>query len=144
MTATVVLQLPVVDVPSGKVTTPTRTVPTGFVHVVVQLTGATTGNPATPFQGIAHPFSDPAMEITFGLEYSWDGGVTFPESVQSTLHGSPTGQWPWKTTTMTPQVLLSLVSNINFGGTATSYRAYASVTGGPITTGLTVIETTTP
>jgi len=101
--------------------------------------------PANPYTGIAHPFNNPATTVTFGIKWSWDGGATFPESTESTIVGDVDGQWPAaKGTTMTPQVELGIPSNVALGGRPTFYQGYATLNGGPITTGLTITEVTTP
>jgi hypothetical protein len=94
------------------------------------------------------------MSITFGSLWSWDGGVTFPESTQGTQNGTPTGIWGYAYTRdanghkvqgppiMTPSVGLGMPYNRALGGSPTHYRAYMTVAGGPITFGITISETT--
>lgn len=130
---------------NGTVTRASRTLPANFQSVTFQL-DPTTGNVSAPFTGFANPFNSTSMEITFGMQWSWDGGVTFPGSTQATITGSPTGTWG--TTKlgqpqMTPSVTLSMPFDSNLGGSPNAYRAFATLVNGPVTTGLTVSETTT-
>jgi hypothetical protein len=145
MTTTTILNLPLsTRFNNGQFTGATRAVPAGFQVLTVTL-NPTTGNPATPFQGIANPFNNPATVAVFGIKWSWDGGSTFPESVQRTESGSPTGQWAGaKGDTMSPWFALSIPFNTNLGGLPNAYQPYASLSGGPINSGLVVTETTTP
>ena len=145
--------VPVGNHNNGTHTTPTRAIPVGFDSATVQI-NCTTGTPATPFTGFAHPFSSAAMSITFGIHWSWDGGATFPESTQKTQTGESTGIWGYERVRapgggftqgapiMTPEVQLGLPDIGTPTGPPTTYRAYMTVAGGPITFGLTVLETT--
>jgi hypothetical protein len=112
-------------------------VPANFVSATVQIN-------CTPFVGLANPFSNPNMAITFGVHWSWDGGTTFPLTTQGTQQGSPSGSWGKDRAgidVMVPNVTVGLPSSAPLGGTPTRYRAYVQVVGGPITFGATVLET---
>jgi len=87
----------------------------------------------TPFTGLAHPFSDPSMEISLTVSFSWDGGTTFPESAQSTVNGSPSGTWG-KTTS--PFFQRGLPFNSTLGGLPNSYSAEMDTVNGPVTYGV--------
>jgi hypothetical protein len=129
---------------NGTTVRPARTIPANFAAVAFQL-NCTTGNPASPFAGFANPFNDPAMAITFGMRWSWDGGATFAMSTEGIQHGNPTGVWATDkhgNPVMTPDVRLGLPSINN--QPPNTYRAYATLSGGPVSTGLTVTETTVP
>jgi hypothetical protein len=143
-TTTTIVTLPVTNRANGPHSTPTRAVPVGFDYATV-LIDCTSGNPASPFTGFAHPFSSAAMSVTFGIAWSWDG-VTFPQSTESTVTGQPTGVWGTDRHTgqpiMVPNVSLGMPSDSALGGAPTHYRAYMTVAGGPISFGLTVQETT--
>lgn len=157
MTVTTIANLPLTTTFSADFTTSVRSVPVGFQSLTIVMS-PTTGNAATPFQGVAHPFNSTSMSITFGIKYLWDGGVTFPDSLERTEVGSPTGQWSGAhgSTSMTPTVNLGLVwdsaaADIPAGdpnqgldpkGFATSYVAYVHVVGGPFNSGILVQETT--
>jgi hypothetical protein len=144
-TTTTIATLPVMNRANGPHSTPTRAVPASFDSATV-LIDCTTGTPATPFTGFAHPFNSPAMSVTFGIAWSWDGGATFPQSTESAVTGQPTGIWGLARHTnapiMTPNVGLGIPFDSTLGGSPTHYRAYMTVAGGPITFGLTVQETT--
>jgi hypothetical protein len=138
----IVETLPVTNVPSGTVVASPRPVPVGFQEATIQI-NCTTGVPATPFAGFAHPFSNAVLSITFGCQWSWDGGATFHGSTQGTQFGSPTGIWATDKAgnpVMTPVISLALPS-LN-GVHPNFYRPYGTVVGGPISFGLTVNETT--
>lgn len=146
MTVTVIDTIAPRNFNNGTVLRPAspRQVPNNFSSVIIQLQ-PTTGNPATPFQGIANPWSNPATTVTFGVKWSWDSGATFPESTESSLAGDTDGQWPSaKGTTMTPQVELGLPFNSNLGGKPNFYQGYATLVNGPIFTGIIISEVTTP
>lgn len=144
-TTNTVATLPVTNRANGTHSTPTRAVPAGFDFATVTIQ-CTSGNPASPFTGFPHPFSSPSMSITFGVQWSWDGGVTFPQSTEGTVTGQPTGVWGLARHTnapiMTPDVGLGIPEDTALGGFPTHYRAYMTVAGGPISFGLTVQETT--
>lgn len=53
----------------------------------------TTGVPATPFQGIAHPFNDPAMHIDWLVEVSYDNQATWLRACGGTEDGAVAGVW---------------------------------------------------
>lgn len=144
-TTTTVATVAVQTFHNGTQTTPTRAIPAGFDSVEVDV-NCTTGNPSAPFTGFQHPFNAASMSITFGVQWSWDGGATFPQSTEGIVTGQPTGVWGTDRHTgqpiMTPDVGLGLPSDPTLGGSPTHYRAYMIVAGGPITFGLTVLETT--
>ena len=137
---------------NGTQATATRAVPAGFDSATVQI-DCTTGDPANPFTGFQHPFNSTSMIITFGVQWSWDGGATFPQSTEGTQTGQPTGIWGYGVARdangnrvqgapiMTPSVGLGIPYDSTVGGYPTAYRAYMTVAGGPITFGLTVLET---
>lgn len=136
--------LPVSNQPNGSRTAGARTVPGNFVSAELDI-DCTTGNPASPFAGFADPFSDPAMQIAFTIQWSWDGGTTFPSTSSATIHGQPTGIWATGADgvpVMTPSFSTSLPRNTALGGTPNTYRASIAVAGGPISFGLTLKETT--
>lgn len=119
---------------------------TGTQVVDPSLNGATlrvdctTGNPATPFVGFSKPFNDPLMQISFQAEFSWDGGLTFPEQRGGFQNGSATGIWGidplTATPVMAPNVTLRIPNNTTLGGRPTHYRGTVDVINGPITFGL--------
>jgi len=141
-TTTTVATVAVQTFHNGTQTTKTRAVPAGFDSVTV-LVNCTTGNPSAPFTGFNDPFDATSMSIVFGINWSWDGGATFPGSTQGEQLGSPTGKWGTNkqgAPVMTPEVTLGMPS---VGGVfPNAYQAYMTVAGGPITFGLTVNETT--
>lgn len=53
----------------------------------------TTGVPATPFQGIAHPFNDPAMRIDWHVDFSYDNQATWLPALGSSEQGNVAGNW---------------------------------------------------
>lgn len=121
---------------------------TGATVVDPSLAGATlridctTGNPATPFTGFnPRPFNSTAMAISFLAEFSWDGGVTFPEQRGGTQNGSPTGIWAHDIHTgapiMAPNVSIEIPDQPVIGR-PTHYRGSIDVINGPITFGLSV------
>lgn len=144
-TTTVVATVPVGNHSNGTLTTAIRAVPVGFDAAIVTV-NCTTGNPAAPFSGFAHPFNSAAKSITFGVLWSWDGGVTFPQSTEKIDTGQPTGIWGTDRHTglpiMAPEVGLGIPADFTLGGFPDHYRAYMTVAGGPITFGITVQETT--
>jgi len=140
----IVAVVPLADFQNGTLVAPSRAVPVGFQEVTVQI-NCTTGVQATPFTGFTHPFNDPAMSITFGIRWSWDGGVTFPGSTQGTQNGSSTGVWATDRAgnpVMTPNISAGLPFSSALGGHPTTYQPYGTVVGGPISFGLTISETT--
>lgn len=143
MASTVLFQSAAANRANGLVHTGPRTVPVGFVSATVTIQ-CTTGTPATPFAGFAHPFSSAAMSIEFGAEWSWDGGVTWPEASTGTQVGSPTGSWGTSRKTglpiMAPEIDLGMPFNSALGGNPGTYRGGFRVAGGPITFGYTVTE----
>lgn len=143
MASVIVDQIAPRNFQNGSVTRGTHSLPANFVSVTFQL-NCTTGNPAAPFTGFANPFSNPATTITFGMRWSWDGGATFAMSTEGIQNGQPTGIWATDkqgNPLMTPDVDLAAPSQN--GVQPNAYQPYASLTGGPVTTGLTVIENTT-
>jgi hypothetical protein len=140
-----VATLPVTNRANGTHSTPTRAVPAGFDYVEVDV-NCTSGNVSSPFTGFAHPFSKTTMAVTFGVQWSWDGGATFPQSTEGMVTGQPTGVWATDRHTglpvMTPSVGLSAPGIGDPSVPPTHYRAYMTVAGGPITFGITVQETT--
>jgi len=137
---------------NGTQSTPTRAVPAGFDSATVQI-NCTTGDPANPFTGFQHPFNSASMSITFGIQWSWDGGVTFPMSTEEAQTGQPTGIWGYERIRLPDggfeQGPPIMTPNVNLGAPGigdpsvppNAYRAYMTVAGGPITFGLTVLET---
>jgi len=143
-TTTTIATVPVSNHGSGTITTAARSVPINFDSAEVDI-NCTTGNQAAPFTGFTHSFSDPSEQITFGIEWSWDGGSTFPASTQGTQSGNINGIWGINrqgNPVMTPVVVLGIPYDSNLGGAPGTYRAYMTVVSGPITFGLTVLETT--
>lgn len=156
MTTTTIFNLPLThQFNTGTLTSSVGAVPAGFQNLVLTMS-PTTGAPATPFQGVAHPFNSPTQSVTFGIKWSWDAGVTFPDSVERTEVGSSTGTWSAAhgTTTMAPTCTLGIVwdsvaAGIPAGdpnqaldplGFPTHYQAYLTVVNGPINSGLLVQE----
>src|SRR5262252_8318132 len=140
----IVATVPVTNFQTGTMVAPARSVPLGVQEATIQ-TNCPTGVPATPFTGFAHPFSNPAMSITFGVKWSWDGGVTFPGSTQGTHNGNPTGVWATDrlgNPIMAADVSLGLPFSAALGGHPNTYQAYGTIVGGPISFGLTISETT--
>jgi hypothetical protein len=143
-TTTVVLQIAQNTFPNGTRSTAARAVPVDFDFVTIQI-NCTTGDPGQPFTGFGAPFSDQSMSLTFGIQWSWDGGATFPGSTQAMVNGSATGTWGTDkqgNPIMSPFVTLGIPFDSNRGGRPTTYRAYGQVGGGPISFGLTGLETT--
>lgn len=129
---------------NGLVHTGPRAVPAGFqsANITIQ---CTTGNPASPFTGFAHPFNSAAMSIEFGVEWSWDGGTTWSGIYSGTQQGSPTGIWGTDkqgNPIMVPNIGLSIPFDATLGGFPNTYRGGFLVSGGPITFGYTVTEYT--
>lgn len=144
MPSTTILNLAPANHPTGTFLGSARALPSNFDSVDINIV-CTTGTQATPFTGFAHPFSDPAMSITFGLQWSWDNGSTFPGSTQATQTGISTGVWGTDKSgnpIMTPDLNLGVPFDSARGGHPNSYKPYAAIVGGPITFGITVIENT--
>ena len=151
-TTSTIATIPVGNRTNGTQITATRAVPAGFDSATVQI-NCTTGDPANPFTGFLHPFNSASMSITFGIQWSWDGGVTFPMSTEEAQTGQPTGVWGYTYTRdangqrvqgppiMTPSVNLGAPGIGDPSVPPNAYRAYMTVAGGPITFGLTVLET---
>jgi hypothetical protein len=143
-TTSTVATVPIANQHNGTRTTPASAVPAGFDYATVAV-DCTTGIITAPFTGFAQPFSSTSMSITFGIQWSWDGGATFPQSTEGDVTGEPTGSWGTDRHTglpiMTPSVGLGIPYDSTVGGYPTAYRAYMTVAGGPISFGLTVLET---
>src|SRR5436305_3882827 len=128
-------------------TSRSATLNSGTRPVLVNLTDAslridcTTLDPANPFTGFSPAFSDPAMQITLTTAFSWDGGVTFPESASTPCNGSSTGLWGTAPkTTMAPTFGRGIPTNNALGGRPTHYRATLQIINGPIDFGLSLLE----
>ena len=131
--------IPVKNQGNGEAKTALGAMPAGLVFIEINIQ-ATTGNPASPFTGFQRPFNSPNMSINFGIDFSWDGGTTFPQSSSATQQGSATGTWGTDrhgNPVMTPNTGLGLPSDAN-GNPPNAFRLTETVTNGPITYGLTV------
>jgi hypothetical protein len=123
---------------SGNFDTGPRPIPAGVGGATLRI-DCTTGNPATPFAGIANPFNDPADIIILTTFLSWDGGVTFPDSASTHANGSPTGIWG--KSDMAPMLSRSLPDPSELHpNPPTHYRGVVSIVGGPITCGFSIEE----
>lgn len=133
-----VTTLPIVD-RSGAAQTAGTPIPVGFKSATITV-NCTTGDAAAPFTGFAHPFSDPAMQLEFFREFSFDGGLTFPDGASNTVAGQPTGIWA-----VTKNGTQIMAPNFTFelpelpSPQPTHFLAGYRATGGPITFGLTIV-----
>lgn len=138
--------VPVATRQNGHLSEAPHPLPARFVDAEIDI-NCTTGDPANPFTGFAKPFNDPNMALTFGVQWSWDGGLTFPASTEGTQNGSVDGTWGSDHHTglpiMVPSVSLSVPFNAALGGHPNAYQGYATLAGGPVTFGVTITETVT-
>jgi hypothetical protein len=128
--------LPIADRPTGTHVFPARAIDPLLKEWSVALNCA-------PFTGLTFPFNSSTLSITLMIEYSWDGGATFPSNFQSRIIGSSTGVWgaagAYPGTTI-PFIGTTIPFNARLGGKPTHYRASGTVAGGSISFGITVTE----
>lgn len=141
LTATALAVIPVKNQGNGQVKTAIGAIPAGLKGIQLTIQ-CTTGDPANPFTGFQRPFNDPAMTITTGIDWSWDGGATYPQSTSGTQAGSPTGIFGTDrhgNPIMTPELFLfGFPSNDVSGAPPNAFRLTETINGGPITYGVTV------
>lgn len=139
MATSVLVTIPVKNQGNGQVKTALGALPVHLQQVVLTIQ-CTTGDPAAPFTGFQRPFNDPAMSINFGIDWSWDGGVTYPQSSSGTQQGSATGTWGTDRQghpIMTPTIGLGMPMD-DTGAFPNAFRLTETINGGPITYGVTV------
>lgn len=121
-----------------------RTLLAGLQAVTLTVQCTTGAASAAAFTGFAAPFNDPALTLQFGVEWSWDGGSTWPMATHGTQQGSATGTWGTDKATGKPVTspVVSLGVPAIGGVPPTHYRAFVVAGAGPVSCGLGVGEAT--
>lgn len=131
--------LPITDRNNGNLSSGSRALP-GNINAAALRIDCTTGIIGTPFQGFTHPFNNSSMKITLVTAFSWDGGVTFPESASTSAVGVPSGLNFNGTRVYAPMFSRGVPFDSTLGGRPTHYQATLTITGGPITFGASLEE----